>query len=580
MAKIPRRLYTALALLCFVFSALAQEPTDKEIGFDREDTKKHLLEEKKFNSTKELDDELNSVRTYMVNSYRKASAYRSANAWVDIPDSGCTNMGFDNNTEGWAMYWSNGVYDQNAQLSSNPNATTTYSLLGSGSITGVTGVNMQRISVVPGNSTDLVLGVVKSASSANPVIRIGEPQQRYTGREEIIKKFNLTPENSVLKYGYAVVLNDAGHDASSNPYFQINISIVDDNGPVTTLPAECSKIQYNAIQASYLGFETSNITPNNNSGAFRYKTWQPTMINLADYVNFSNHPIVTISFNVSDCIANGNNHEAWAYVEAECVSAQNVLGISGDKCVGSQLNIFNQGIEVFTGDTVQWQIFASGSTTPMYTTPNTQLSYQFQTPGTYHITYTIDHQVGCDMTFEQDVVIENCAAGPCKYCASFNPSKGERYIISGWVKEQGKDGQDIQVKTYEEPVIKLEYTDVSQSIIGTEIFHAAGAVIDGWQRIYGEFTIPANIDDLRIKLMSGKKYYAYFDDIRVFPFNGSMKSYVYDQATQRLMAELDENNYATFYEYDTEGGLVRIKKETVEGVRTIQETRSANPKKP
>ncbi len=53
-----------------------------------------------------------------------------------------------------------------------------------------------------------------------------------------------------------------------------------------------------------------------------------------------------------------------------------------------------------------------------------------------------------------------------------------------------------------------------------------------------------------------------------------MKSFVYDEATQRLMAELDENNYATFYEYDQEGGLIRVKKETERGVYTIQETRS------
>ncbi|MBI3883691.1 MAG: hypothetical protein HY305_05640, partial [Sphingobacteriales bacterium] len=40
-------------------------------------------------------------------------------------------------------------------------------------------------------------------------------------------------------------------------------------------------------------------------------------------------------------------------------------------------------------------------------------------------------------------------------------------------------------------------------------------------------------------------------------------------------SELDENNYASFYEYDDDGTLVRVKKETARGVMTIQETRSA-----
>ena len=54
-----------------------------------------------------------------------------------------------------------------------------------------------------------------------------------------------------------------------------------------------------------------------------------------------------------------------------------------------------------------------------------------------------------------------------------------------------------------------------------------------------------------------------------------MKSYVYDPRSMRLMSELDANNYATFYEYDDEGKLVRVKKETERGVMTLKETRTA-----
>ena len=41
----------------------------------------------------------------------------------------------------------------------------------------------------------------------------------------------------------------------------------------------------------------------------------------------------------------------------------------------------------------------------------------------------------------------------------------------------------------------------------------------------------------------------------------AIRSY-YDPVTLLLTAELDDNNYATFYEYDQEGNLTRIKKET------------------
>ena len=66
----------------------------------------------------------------------------------------------------------------------------------------------------------------------------------------------------------------------------------------------------------------------------------------------------------------------------------------------------------------------------------------------------------------------------------------------------------------------------------------------------------------------------YFDDIRVLPFNAEMKSYVYDPVSLRLVAQLDQNNYASFFEYDEDGTLVRKKAETQRGIQTIQETRS------
>jgi hypothetical protein len=41
------------------------------------------------------------------------------------------------------------------------------------------------------------------------------------------------------------------------------------------------------------------------------------------------------------------------------------------------------------------------------------------------------------------------------------------------------------------------------------------------------------------------------------------------------MADLDENNYASFYEYDLEGNLARLKRETERGIMTIKETKSS-----
>lgn len=159
---------------------------------------------------------------------------------------------------------------------------------------------------------------------------------------------------------------------------------------------------------------------------------------------------------------------------------------------------------------------------------------------------------------------------------SFMPETG-KYIVSGWVKEVHLN----QVLNYTS-FIKVKVNGVTSPLL-VDIF-TKGVIINDWQRIVGVIEIPsltnAENPQLNIELhcnnSSGNE--CYFDDIRFYPFNGNMKSFVYDEDTQRLMAELDENNYATFYEYDLEGGLVRVKKETERGVFTIQETRSNNPK--
>jgi hypothetical protein len=156
---------------------------------------------------------------------------------------------------------------------------------------------------------------------------------------------------------------------------------------------------------------------------------------------------------------------------------------------------------------------------------------------------------------------------------SFTPIPGEKYILSAWVKDE----VTTQVHTY---TGNIQIDFIFDSGIETVLCIPKGNIIDGWQLITKEFTVPVDIEtgSLTFKLVPKPNGVSYFDDIRVFPYNGNMKSFVYDPENQRLMAELDENNYAPFYEYDTEAGLVRVKKETEKGIYTIQETRSGNSK--
>jgi hypothetical protein len=126
-------------------------------------------------------------------------------------------------------------------------------------------------------------------------------------------------------------------------------------------------------------------------------------------------------------------------------------------------------------------------------------------------------------------------------------------------------------------VIRLKFEDGDEEILGDMSFTPSGDIIEGWQRVAAKFQVPAGTSIMKIELENlSSGIPVYFDDIRIHPINGSMKSFVYDPETFKLMAELDDNNYSTFYEYDKEGGLVRIKKETSKGVKTIQESRSGS----
>lgn len=151
---------------------------------------------------------------------------------------------------------------------------------------------------------------------------------------------------------------------------------------------------------------------------------------------------------------------------------------------------------------------------------------------------------------------------------SFNLVPGTKMIASIWVK---KGGTDCACNSYDDLNLRIKNT----SGITEGKFMPREKVIEGWQLFEAEFDVPESYSKLILELNAPNGGPLYVDDLRFHPFNANMKSFVYDPVTLRLVAELDENNFAAFYEYDDEGTLIRTKKETRLGVKTITETRSA-----
>lgn len=158
-------------------------------------------------------------------------------------------------------------------------------------------------------------------------------------------------------------------------------------------------------------------------------------------------------------------------------------------------------------------------------------------------------------------------------CIRVNLEEEETYLVSAWTKEEIIE----QKVSYSNPRIEIRFYDRHNLLLVSYSFLPSGSIIEGWQKISQKFVVPSGSMRIEFVLKSNDISSAvFFDDIRIQPFNSNLKSFVYDPVSFQLMAELDENNYATFYEYDKEGGLVRVKKETERGVYTIQETRSKN----
>ena len=194
-------------------------------------------------------------------------------------------------------------------------------------------------------------------------------------------------------------------------------------------------------------------------------------------------------------------------------------------------------------------------------------NHQYTDVGNYNVSVTVENSCACDntVTLTKQIEIEECP--DCLECvSSFAPLQSKEYVVSCWVSAENPEG-----KTYFNDVALVVSFEGSSDV---KEFPPTGQVIDGWQRIEGVVTVPGSATKLHLELQNNSQEGFYLDDVRMSPKNSSFVTYVYDPLTLRLVAELDEHNYATVYEYDEEGALIRVKKETERGVQTIQESRN------
>ncbi|MBI1222587.1 MAG: hypothetical protein GC180_08295 [Bacteroidetes bacterium] len=145
----------------------------------------------------------------------------------------------------------------------------------------------------------------------------------------------------------------------------------------------------------------------------------------------------------------------------------------------------------------------------------------------------------------------------------FNPDQTE-YVVSFWMKP-GYDGSSVNF-------------DVANASV-TQILPLMAQPIEGWYKKSYKVSFSSSPGGEAIMVFNTNGD-VYIDDFRMHPVHAQMKTFTYDKNLLRLTSTLDENNFATFYEYDLEGNLVRVKRETERGVFTISENRKNLRKRP
>ncbi|MET0636107.1 MAG: PA14 domain-containing protein [Chitinophagaceae bacterium] len=184
---------------------------------------------------------------------------------------------------------------------------------------------------------------------------------------------------------------------------------------------------------------------------------------------------------------------------------------------------------------------------------------------------------GVSPRINTEVVSDNC---PPRYSAlksvtadstvrqqEFTPRRNQSMVVGVWVKED----QECNCASYTQNRLVISFSNSSTNYT----LLPSGGIIDGWQRYEHVFQIPSDADSMTVSFESTGTGPVYFDDLRLHPLNANMTSMVHNPENLRMMAELNEHNFATFYEYDDDGNLIRVKMETYSGIRTVKETRSA-----
>ena len=131
----------------------------------------------------------------------------------------------------------------------------------------------------------------------------------YSNGEMIQQTIPITASNCLLTYNYAVIMADAPHTASSNPYFKAEV--LDSTGAIIPCLSYIVESDTTGNGGVPPGFSLATAQDELGNQVL-YSNWQQRAINLKAYVD---HP-VTVRFTAAGCSVGG--HFCYAYISGSC----------------------------------------------------------------------------------------------------------------------------------------------------------------------------------------------------------------------------------------------------------------------
>ena len=319
-----------------------------------------------------------------------------------VAASACGNLDFeDGNLNGWVC---------SSGYNSNSNFPLTVPVAGIG--TAFTGVNSgiyacQDVNIITSAftpSNDPIVSPVLDPSGGTTSVRLGGFHNNvawnggspmsipcgsayywddiWSNGEEITKTINVTAANSLLSFDYAVVLNDGGHGAGSQPYFHVTIT-----NTLGVVLSTCTEYYVQAAAGSPpAGFVNSGYVSTLDGSVLYYKSWTGNSINLTPYIGQT----IIVEFSSAGCTLGA--HCSWAYVDAICSSAGVVVS-NPSPCPGQNITLSAPNV---VGGSYLWSgpSIVSGGNSQVVTVNGS---------GTYSVTVTPSQGGLCAYTLNQTV---------------------------------------------------------------------------------------------------------------------------------------------------------------------------------